>query len=53
MKLAEALCHNRKVAGSIPDKIIGFFNLPNTSRRAILSGSTHPLPESNRNIPDA
>jgi hypothetical protein len=34
-----------KVAGSIPDEIIGFFNLPNPSNRTMLLGSTQPLTE--------
>jgi hypothetical protein len=29
--LAEALCHKLKAAGSSPDKVIEFFNLPNPS----------------------
>jgi hypothetical protein len=43
---------SRKVAGSIPDEIIGFFNCPNPSRRTMALGSTQPLTEmSTRNLP--
>jgi hypothetical protein len=38
---------SRKVAGSIPDEVIGFFS--RTSRTVAL-GSTHPL-KSTRNVP--
>jgi hypothetical protein len=42
---------SRKVAGSIPDDGIGFFNLPNTSSRTMAPGSTQPLTEmSTRNL---
>jgi hypothetical protein len=41
-----------KVAGSIPDEVIGFFNCPNPSSRTIALGSTQPLTEmSTRNLP--
>jgi hypothetical protein len=36
---------SRKVADSIPDEVIGFFNWPNPSSRIVALGSTH----SNRN----
>jgi hypothetical protein len=36
---------SRKVAGSIPDAVIGFFNLPNTSSRNTAMWSTQPLTE--------
>jgi hypothetical protein len=36
---------SRKVAGSIPDKVIGFFNWPNPSSRTMALGSTQPLTE--------
>jgi hypothetical protein len=40
-----------KVAGSIPDEVIGFFNLPNASSLTVALGSTQPLTEmSTRNI---
>jgi hypothetical protein len=40
---------SRKVAGSIPDEVIGFFNWP--SRRTTALGSTQPLTEmSTRNL---
>jgi hypothetical protein len=40
------------VAGSIPDEITGFFNLPNPSSRTMALGSTQPLTEmSTRNLP--
>jgi hypothetical protein len=43
---------SRKVAGSIPDEVIGFFNLPNLSSRTMALGSTQPLTEmSTRNLP--
>jgi hypothetical protein len=42
----------RKVAGSIPDEVIGFFNWPNPSRRTMALGSTQSQTEmSNRNLP--
>jgi hypothetical protein len=45
---------SRKVAGSIPDEVIGFFNWPasNPSSRTMALGSTQPLTEmSTRNLP--
>jgi hypothetical protein len=43
---------SRKVAGSIFDEVIGFFNRPNLSRRTMALGSTQPLTEmSTRNLP--
>jgi hypothetical protein len=37
--------------GSIPDEVIGFFNLPNPSSRTMVLGSTQPLTEmSTRNL---
>jgi hypothetical protein len=43
---------SRKVAGSIPDEVIRFFNLPNPSRRTLTLLSTQPLTEmSTRNYP--
>jgi hypothetical protein len=42
----------RKFAGSIPEEVIGFFNLPNPSSRSMALGSTQPLTEmSIRNLP--
>jgi hypothetical protein len=42
----------RKVAGSIQDEIIGFFNWPNSSSRTMTLGSTQSLTEINaRNLP--
>jgi flagellar motor switch protein FliM len=35
----------RKVAGSIPNEIIVFFNWPEPSSRAVALGSTQPLTE--------
>jgi hypothetical protein len=35
----------RKVAGSIPDEVIGFFNLPNNSSRNTAMVLTQPLTE--------
>jgi hypothetical protein len=43
---------SRKVAGSIPDEVIGIFNCPNPSSRTMALGSTQPLTEmSTRNLP--
>jgi hypothetical protein len=43
---------SRKVADSIPDKVIGFFNLLNPANRTMTLGSTQPLTEiSTRNLP--
>jgi hypothetical protein len=43
---------SRKVAGSIPDEVIGFFNWPNPSSRIMALGSTQPLTEmSTKNLP--
>jgi hypothetical protein len=43
---------NRKVAGSIRDEVIAFFNLPNSSSRTMGQGSNKPLTEmSTRNLP--
>jgi hypothetical protein len=42
----------RKVAGSSPDEVIGFFNLPNPSSCTMALGSTQPLTDmSTRNLP--
>jgi hypothetical protein len=42
----------RKVAGSIPDKVIGFFYLPKPSSRTMTLGSTQTLTEmSTKNLP--
>jgi hypothetical protein len=41
---------SRKVAGSIPDEVIWFFNWPNPSSRTMALGSTQPL-MSTRNLP--
>jgi hypothetical protein len=41
-----------KVASSIPDEVIGFFNRLNSSSHTVVLGSTQPLTEmSTRNIP--
>ena len=41
-----------KVAGPIPDELIGFFNLPNPSSRTMALRLTQPLTEmSTRNLP--
>jgi hypothetical protein len=43
---------SQKVAVSIPDEVIGFFNWPNPSSRTMSLGSTQPLTEmSTRNLP--
>jgi hypothetical protein len=40
-----------QVAGSTPDEVIGFLNLPNPSSRTMALGSTQPLTEmSTRNL---
>jgi hypothetical protein len=36
---------SRKVAGSSPDEVNFFFNLPNPSSRTMALGSTQPLTE--------
>jgi hypothetical protein len=42
---------SRKVASSIPDEVVGFFNLPNPSSRTMALGSTQSLTEiSPRNL---
>jgi len=42
---------SRKVAGSIPDGVIGFFHRHNPSCRTMVLGSTQPLTEmSTRNV---
>jgi hypothetical protein len=43
---------SQKVAGSIVDEVIGFFNLHNPSSRTMALGFTQPLTDmSTRNIP--
>jgi hypothetical protein len=43
---------SRKVAGSIPDEVIGFFNWPNPSSRYMALESTQSLTEvSTTNLP--
>jgi hypothetical protein len=43
---------SRKVAGSIPDEVTGFFNSPNSSSRTMVLGSTQPVTDmSTRNLP--
>jgi hypothetical protein len=43
---------SRKVAGSIPDEVIGFFNRPNPSSRTMALGLAQSLTEmSTRNLP--
>jgi hypothetical protein len=43
---------SRKIAGLIPDEVIGFLNRHNTFRRTMALGLTQPLTEmSTRNIP--
>jgi hypothetical protein len=50
--LEHAVATSRKVAGSIPDEVIGFFNWPNPSSRTMALGSTQPLTEmSTKNLP--
>jgi hypothetical protein len=41
-----------KIAGSIPDEVIGFYNRPNISSCPVALGMTHPLTEMGaRNLP--
>jgi hypothetical protein len=43
---------SRKIAGSIPDEVIGCLNWPNPSGRTMALGSTQPLTEmSTVNVP--
>jgi hypothetical protein len=43
---------SRKVAGSIPDEVPRFFNLPNPSSRTMTLALTQPLKEvTTRNLP--
>jgi hypothetical protein len=43
---------SQKVAGSIPDEVIGFFNWTNLSSLTVALGSAQPLTEMNtRNLP--
>jgi hypothetical protein len=43
---------SQKVAGSIPNEVIGFFNCPNPSSCTMTLGSTQTLTEMNtRNLP--
>jgi hypothetical protein len=50
--LYEHCATSRKVAGSIPDEVIGFFNWSNPSSHTMALGSTQPLTEmSTRNLP--
>jgi hypothetical protein len=50
--LVEALCYKPKVAGSISDEVIGFFNWLNPSSSTMALGSTQRLREmSTRNLP--
>jgi hypothetical protein len=41
---------SRKVAGSIPDEVIGFFSLLNSSSRTMILGSTQLLTEMSTGI---
>jgi hypothetical protein len=40
---SQSLRSYRNYSVSIPDKVIGFFNLPNPSSRTMALGSTQPL----------
>jgi hypothetical protein len=43
---------SRKIADSIPDEVIGFFNLPNSPSRTVTLESSQPLVEiRTRNLP--
>jgi hypothetical protein len=51
-QLVGALRYTQKVAGSIPDRILGIFQLPNSSCSTTALGSTQPLTKmSTRDIP--
>jgi hypothetical protein len=51
-RLGRHYATSRKVAGSNPDEVIGFFDRPNASSRTMALGSTRPLTEmSTRNLP--
>jgi hypothetical protein len=46
-----AVATSRKIAGSIPEEVIGFLNWPNSSSHTMTLGSTQPLTEmSTRNL---
>jgi hypothetical protein len=45
VQVVEALHYKSKVAGSIPDGVIGIFYSHNPSGRTVALGSTHPLTE--------
>jgi hypothetical protein len=46
------MLQSRKVAGSIPDEVTGYFKWSNPSSRTMVLGSTQPLTEmSTRNLP--
>jgi hypothetical protein len=47
-QLVEAPC--RKVAVSIPNEVIRFFSIPNSSSRTMALGSTQPLTEMSTRI---
>jgi hypothetical protein len=50
--VARLYATSRKVAGSIPDEVIGFFNSFNPSSRTMATRSTQPLTEmSSRKLP--
>jgi hypothetical protein len=50
--MVEELCSKPKIAGSIPDEVTGFFNLPNPSSCTMALGSTQPVTEmSSKNLP--
>jgi hypothetical protein len=48
--LAQFVETSLKVAGLIPDDVIGFFSLPNPSSRTVVIGSTQPLTEMSTRI---
>ena len=45
VQFVEVLRYKPKVAGSIPDGVIGIFHLHNPSGRTMALRSTHPLTE--------
>jgi hypothetical protein len=52
LKYILSIVTRRNVARSIPNEVIGCFNLPNPSSRTMAVGSTQPLTEmSTRNLP--
>jgi hypothetical protein len=52
MEFLRQYATSRKISGSIPGEVIGFFNWPNPSSSTMALGSTQPIAEmSTRNLP--